>query len=202
MARKLTAGELVVASHNAGKVTEISELMAPFGVVPISAASLGLPEPDETEPSFLGNAQLKALSAAQLSNRPALADDSGLCVVALDDAPGIYSARWAERPDGTRDFTYAMERVEEALTGHTDRTAYFVCALCLAWPDGHCESFEGRVWGEMIWPPRGTKGFGYDPVFVPRGGAQSFAEIDPAVKHAQSHRAEAFKQLVAACLSD
>lgn len=190
----------MVASHNAGKVREISDLMRPYGVVPISAAALDLPEPEETEASFIGNAQLKAQAAAVASKRPALADDSGLCVVALDGAPGIYSARWAERPDGQRDFGYAMERLEAALAGAEDRSAYFVCALSLAWPDGHCESFEGRVWGELAWPPRGTKGFGYDPVFVPRGGHKTFAEIDPQVKHAQSHRADAFAQLVAACL--
>lgn len=201
MARRLAEGQLVVASHNQGKVREIGDLLIPYGIHPISAADLNLPEPEETEPSFRGNARLKALAAARAAQQPALADDSGLCVNALEGDPGIYSARWAERPDGSRDFAYAMEKVEQALTGHQDRSAYFVCALCLAWPDGHCEDFEGRVTGHLVWPPRGEAGFGYDPVFLPEGGRLTFGEMDPDDKHAQSHRADAFHQFVAACLS-
>ena len=198
--RLLSDRRLVIASHNAGKAREIAELMAPFGVEVISAASLKLPEPEETETTFVGNAELKSRAAAAASSLPALADDSGLVVHALDGAPGIYSARWA---GPTKDFSIAMARVQRELeTGNaTDRRAHFVAALSLCWPDGHCESFEGRVDGTLVWPPRGTRGFGYDPLFVPDGYDVTFGEMEPAAKHAISHRADAFRKLTAACFA-
>jgi XTP/dITP diphosphohydrolase len=203
--RKLPPGKLVIASHNQGKVREIRALLAPFGIDPVSAGELGLPEPAETGTTFAENALLKAHASAQGSGLPALADDSGLCVTALGGAPGVYTADWAERQsfegEPGRDWYMAMGKVEGKLAGlgtEIDRSAYFVCTLALAWPDGHAEVFEGRVTGELIWPPRGTLGFGYDPVFVPVGRDKSFAEIDPAEKHAISHRADAFAKLVAA----
>ncbi len=199
MARRLRKGRLVIASHNAGKLREIAELVAPFGVDAVSAGSLGLPEPEETGTTFKANAELKALAAAKGAGRPALADDSGLVVPALSGAPGIHSARWAG-PE--RDFARAMARVEEELDGSEDRSAYFLCALALAWPDGHRESFEGRVDGTLVWPPRGTCGFGYDPIFLPEGETLTFGEMEPARKHAMSHRARAFARLVADCLDD
>ena len=198
--RKLAPGRLVIASHNAGKVREIAELLGPHGIEPVSAGDLGLPEPEETGTTFVANAELKARQAADLSGLPALADDSGLCVEALDGEPGIFSARWAGE---SRDFNEAMRRVEMNLGTkgpNASRNAHFVCALALAWPDGHIEWFEGRVDGTLVWPPRGDRGFGYDPVFLPDGGDQTFGEMDPAGKHAISHRADAFRQLVAAVL--
>lgn len=199
--RAFADATLIVASHNAGKVVEIADLLAPFAIATKGAAELGLDEPEETGTTFIANAELKALAAANATGLPALADDSGLAVDALEGAPGIYSARWAQKPDGTRDFTFAMEKLEHALALKPDapRTAHFVCALSLAWPDGHVESFEGRVDGTLVWPMRGANGFGYDPVFVPLGGDLTFGEMDPAAKHAMSHRADAFEQLVAAC---
>lgn len=194
-ARRFDGSRLVVASHNPGKVREIADLVAPLGVDTVSAGALGLPEPDETEDSFIGNAALKARAAATAADLPALADDSGLVVPALDGAPGIYSARWAG-PD--KDFGLAMARVQEEL-GDKDRAAHFVCALSLAWPDGHCENFQGKVFGQLVWPPRGDKGFGYDPIFQPEGHSITFGEMDPASKHAMSHRARAFQQLLDAC---
>ena len=199
MARRLRKSRLVIASHNAGKLSEIAELVAPFGVDAVSAGSLGLPEPEETGTTFKANAELKALAAAEGAGRPALADDSGLVVPALSDAPGIHSARWAG-PE--RDFARAMARVEEELDDSEDRSAYFLCALALAWPDGHRESFEGRVDGTLVWPPRGDRGFGYDPIFLPEGETLTFGEMEPARKHAMSHRARAFARLVADCLDD
>lgn len=196
MARRFTESKLVIASHNRGKVREIGDLLAPFGVTTASAGDLGLPEPDETGTTFVDNALLKARAAAERSDLPALADDSGLAVRALDGAPGIYSARWAG-PDG--DFDAAMARVERELGDNDDRGAYFVCALALCWPDGHTEVFEGTVDGTLAWPPRGTRGFGYDPVFVPDGHGVTFGEMDPDAKHAISHRADAFRKLVASC---
>ncbi|MET0369768.1 MAG: RdgB/HAM1 family non-canonical purine NTP pyrophosphatase [Sphingobium sp.] len=196
--RKLTAGKLVIASHNAGKVREIGELLAPYGIETVSAAELDLPEPEETGTTFIANAELKAMQAADLSGLPALADDSGLCVEALMGDPGIFSARWAG-PD--KDFGLAMRLVQDAIeakgpdVGHD---AHFVCALALAWPDGHVEVFEGRVDGIVTWPPRGTQGFGYDPIFQPLGHVISFGEMEPGKKHAMSHRADAFAKLVAA----
>ncbi|WHU02599.1 MULTISPECIES: RdgB/HAM1 family non-canonical purine NTP pyrophosphatase [unclassified Sphingomonas] len=198
--RKLKPGKLVIASHNAGKVREIRELLGPFGIEPVSAAELDLPEPEETGTTFVANAELKALQAADLSGLPALADDSGLCVEALNNDPGIFSARWA---GPSKDFGVAMQLVEDklaALPPETGRDAHFICALALAWPDGHVEWFEGRVDGTLVWPPRGTQGFGYDPVFLPTGHEETFGEMEPAAKHAMSHRADAFRQLVAAVL--
>ncbi len=197
--RKFNGPRLVIASHNAGKVREIDELLAPLGVEVVSAAALGLAEPEETGETFRANAELKALAAATVSGLPALADDSGLAVHALGGRPGIHSARWAERDDGARDFAFAMERTEAALSGKADRTAHFVAALALAWPDGHVECFEGRVDGTLVWPPRGGNGFGYDPMFLALGHDLTFGEMEPAAKHAISHRADAFRQLVAAC---
>ena len=198
--RKLQPGRLVIASHNPGKVREIRDLLGPFGIEPVSAAELDLPEPDETGTTFVANAELKALQAADLSGLPALADDSGLCVEALGDEPGIFSARWAGEG---KDFGVAMQRVEDrlaALPPETARDAHFVCALALAWPDGHVEWFEGRVDGTLVWPPRGDRGFGYDPMFLPLDRAETFGEMDPQAKHAISHRAAAFRQLVEAVL--
>lgn len=198
--RKLEPGRLVVASHNPGKVREIAALLGPYGVEPVSAGSLGLPEPEETGTTFVANAELKALLAADLSGLPALADDSGLCVEALGLEPGIFSARWAG-PD--RDFDFAMRLVEEHLERagpEAGRDAFFMCALSVAWPDGHLESFEGRVDGTLVWPPRGNRGFGYDPMFLPNGYAETFGEMDPDAKHKISHRADAFHKLVAALL--
>ncbi|MBW8269502.1 non-canonical purine NTP pyrophosphatase [Caldovatus aquaticus] len=201
--RRLAPGaRVVLASHNAGKVREVAALLAPYRIEVVSAGALGLPEPAETEDSFLGNARLKALAAARASGLPALADDSGFSVAALGGAPGVRTAEWAMQPDGTRDYAKAMARVAEraAASGNPDRRAWFTCALVLAWPDGHWEGFEGRVEGHWVWPPRGTRGFGYDPMFVPDGHTETFGEMDPARKHAISHRARAFAQLAAACL--
>jgi XTP/dITP diphosphohydrolase len=198
MARHLAAGaRLLLASHNRGKLREISVLMAPFGIETVSAADLGLPEPEETAPDFAGNARLKAVAAATASGLPALADDSGFCVAALGGQPGIYSARWAG-PE--RDFAAAMARVQREIGANQDRRAWFICALCLAWPDTETATFQGRVDGEFLWPPRGTHGFGYDPVFLPLGGALTFGEMAPAEKDANSHRGRAWAQLGAACL--
>lgn len=196
MARTFEGGRLVVASHNAGKVREIADLLAPFDVEVVSAADLNLPEPEETGATFAENAELKALAAATTANLPALADDSGLSVTALGGDPGIYSARWAG-PE--KDFSAAMGKINSLLETKKDRSARFICALTLAWPDKHVETFLGYVAGGVVWPPRGDKGFGYDPFFVPEGDARTFAEFDPAEKHAISHRAHAFRQLVDAC---
>lgn len=199
MGRRLTTGKLVVASHNAGKCREIGALLAPLGLEVVSAAELGLPEPEETGVSFAENAVIKAVAAAEGSGLPALADDSGLVVPALGGAPGIYSARWA---GPGKDFRVAMERVERELAGHADRGAYFVCALALAWPDGHHEVHEGRVDGTLVWPPRGARGFGYDPIFQPLGHSVTFGEMEPEEKHAMSHRARAFAALLRENLGD
>ena len=197
--RKLKPGKLVIASHNQGKVREILDMLAPYGIEPVSAADLDLPEPDETGTTFLANAELKALQAADLTGLPSLADDSGLCVDALGGDPGIFSARWAGE---TKDFKVAMQRVNDAIeaTGpEASRAAHFICVLALAWPDGHVEWFEGRVDGTLVWPPRGTGGFGYNPIFVPEGSDQTFAEM-PDAKKAISHRAMAFERMMAAVL--
>jgi len=198
MARKFTGETLVVASHNPGKVVEINDLLSRFSVEAVSAASLDLDEPEETGTTFAENAELKAREASMASGLPALADDSGLVVPALGGQPGIYSARWAG-PE--KDFRAAMEKVEAAVQAANteDRSAYFVCVLALAWPDGHIETFEGRVHGSLVWPPRGERGFGYDPVFVPEGFDMTFGEMEPQRKHDMSHRAHAFAQLVDAC---
>ena len=204
MQRLKTGERLVVASHNEGKVREINELIQPFGVEAVSAGELSLPEPDETGQTFADNAILKAVAAAKASGLMALSDDSGLAVDALDGAPGIYSARWAG-PE--KDFSLAMRNVEEKLqaggaTAPADRKAHFVCALCVASPDGQTEVYEGRVHGQLVWPPRGTQGFGYDPVFQPDGYDITFGEMDPDAKHAISHRAVAFNKLIAALFQD
>lgn len=196
MARQFTEKRLVIASHNPGKVVEIEELLSPWSIDVVSAAELNLPEPEETGDSFVANAKLKADAAALGANLPALADDSGIAVSALGGAPGIYSARWGG-PE--KDFDAAMARVNREIEGADDRRARFVCALALTWPDGHSEIFEGEVWGDLVWPPRGTKGFGYDPMFVADGDTGTFGEIDAAEKHAKSHRADAFRKLIAAC---
>jgi XTP/dITP diphosphohydrolase len=200
--RKLLPGKLVIASHNQGKVKEIRALLAPFGIEPVSAGELGLPEPEETGVTFAENALLKAHASARGSGIVALSDDSGLCVDALGGEPGVYTADWAETPNG-RDWLLAMTKVENALTAQgpdTARTAHFVCTLALAWPDGEEAVFEGRVAGTLTWPPRGTVGFGYDPVFVPNGLEQTFSEIEPARKAQMSHRADAFQKLIRAAL--
>ena len=209
MARQL-AGTLVVATHNPGKLAEMNDLLAPHGVTAVSAGSLGLPEPDETGSTFAENAVIKAQAAASASGKPALSDDSGLCVAALDGAPGIYSARWA---GPGKDFRAAMERIEAALRERdafdpADRRAWFVSALCAAWPDGHIEVFEARVDGTLVWPPRGDAGFGYDPMFLPDGHRRTFGEMTAVEKHGLpplglglSHRARAFVMLEKACLS-
>lgn len=198
MTRRLEEGKLVVASHNPGKVREIAHLLAPFRLEVVSAGDLDLAEPEETGDSFRANAELKALAAAQASGLPALADDSGLCVNALNGAPGVHSARWA---GPTRDFDFALEKLRRGMieAGLSDTSAYFVCGLALAWPDGHIEYFEGRVDGELTWPPRGENGFGYDPIFIPDGHELTFGEMEAQAKHRMSHRADAFRQLVDAC---
>ena len=196
MARQFEGGRLVIASHNPGKVAEIRELLAPLGADAVSAGELGLPEPEETGRTFIENAELKALASARGANLPALADDSGLAVHGLGGDPGIYSARWA---GPGRDFGLAMKKVEEALGENPDRTAHFACALALAWPDGHAETVEGAVHGTLTFPPRGGRGFGYDPIFVPDGQDETFGEADPDWKHSVSHRADAFRKLAARC---
>ena len=214
--RKLQPGQLVIASHNEGKVREIAELLGPYGIEPVSAAALDLPEPDEIGATFVDNADLKARQASDLAGLPALSDDSGLCVDALDGRPGIHSARWAlvdpsvapeagpGEVQGRRDFALAMRRVEDELQAISEdevsRDAHFVCALCVCWPDGRAETFEGRVDGKLVWPPRGDNGFGYDPMFQPAGYDRTFGEMDPDEKYAISHRADAFRKLVAALI--
>src|SRR5215203_3144831 len=213
MPRRLT-GKLVVATHNSGKLAEMGALLAPYGVEAVSAGELGLPVPAETGHMFAENAAIKAHAAAKAAGLPALADDSGLCVDALDGAPGLFSARWG---GPAKDFKAAMERVERELrqrgaTAPRDRRAHFVSALVLAWPDGHAETFEGRVHGALVWPPRGGQGFGYDPMFQPDGHAATFGELSAAEKHgvtwaggrgrALYHRARAFLVLTSACLRE
>lgn len=190
-----TAPKWAIASHNKGKIKEIAELIAPYGLAAEGADSLGLPEPEETEKTFTGNALLKAKAGAEACGLVSLADDSGLEVTALDGAPGIYSARWAGEP---RDFSAAMDKVRTELEARkaTDYSARFVCALALAHPDGETRVYEGEVRGHLTFPPRGDEGFGYDPIFIPVGHELTFAEMDPAIKHAMSHRAHAFRLLV------
>ncbi|KCZ92361.1 RdgB/HAM1 family non-canonical purine NTP pyrophosphatase [Hyphomonas johnsonii] len=198
--RTLEPGKLVAATHNKGKVSELRDLFEPLGFIVVSALDLDLDEPEETESTFAGNALLKARAAVEATGAPALSDDSGLAVTALGGAPGIYSARWAGEP---RDFYRAMEKVEAELKdiGAVDRSAKFVCALAVAWPDGSEAVFEGEVHGQLVWPPRGDRGFGYDPMFVADGETITFGEMDPARKHAMSHRAAAVAKLKAALLS-
>ena len=198
MTRGWTGGPLVIATHNPGKLREIADLLRPFGAEVRAVGDYGLPEPEENGESFAENAEIKARAAAEGTGLPALSDDSGLSVAALGGEPGIYSARWAG-PD--KDFAVAMAKVEQALAGKADRRAHFTCALALAWPGGETQVFEGRVDGTLVWPPRGDRGFGYDPVFRPEGHDITFGEMDPERKHAMSHRARAFEQLVAAVFS-
>ncbi|NRQ13318.1 RdgB/HAM1 family non-canonical purine NTP pyrophosphatase [Ensifer sesbaniae] len=211
--RKLDNKTLIVASHNAGKIREIRDLIGPLGFEAKSAADLNFIEPDETGTTFEENATIKALASAKASGLPALSDDSGLAIDALGGAPGVYTANWAEREDGSRDFAMAMERVEKALQEKgaitpAERTARFVSVLCLAWPDGHVELFRGEVEGHVVWPPRGSQGFGYDPVFQPKGYETTFGEMSADEKHgwkpgdaeALSHRARAFKIFAETCL--
>lgn len=202
--RKLGSEKLVIATHNAGKLKEISALLAPFGIECISAGALGLPEPAETGTTFVENALIKARAASEACGLPALADDSGLSVTALGGRPGVYTADWAERQwfegEPGRDWFMAMGKVEgmlQALGSDVDRSCWFSCVLAIAWPDGESAVYEGRVDGTLTWPPRGAMGFGYDPVFVPLGDTRTFAEHDPEEKHAISHRADAFAKLVA-----
>jgi XTP/dITP diphosphohydrolase len=195
MHRKLT-GPLVAATHNAGKLREFRQLLVPWRIALVSAGDLGLPEPEEDAPDFAGNARIKALAAATASGLPALSDDSGFCVAALNGAPGVHSARWA---GPAKDFGLAMATVQDRIGTNPDRRAWFIAALCLAWPDGHTETFLGRIDGTVVWPPRGDQGFGYDPMFVPAGGERTFGEIDPEEKHAVSHRARAFAQVLTSC---
>ena len=201
--RRFDGGTLVIASHNAGKIREIGALLQPYGAQVMSASDFGLAEPEETEDSFAGNARIKAHYAARDSGHPALSDDSGIMVDGLDGAPGVHTADWAETGHG-RDFAMAMTRVWTMLEERkaaVPRTARFCCTLCLAWPDGHDELFEGRVEGQVVWPMRGDRGFGFDPVFLPDGETETFGEMDPAKKHRMSHRAAAFAKLVAACFA-
>ena len=204
MTRRFEGGRLVVATHNRGKLEEIAALLAPFPVAVVSAAELGLPEPAETETSFLGNARIKAHAAARASGLPALADDSGIEVDGLGGAPGVRTADWAERPGGGRDFEIAMRRTWAALeraAAPSPRTARFRCTLVLAWPDGHDEVFEGAAEGQCVWPMRGDRGHGYDPMFQPDGHAVTFGQMDPAEKNRISHRAVAFARLVEGCFA-
>lgn len=200
MARKFTEKKLVIASHNEGKVREIRELLSSYDIEVISGAEFNLPEPEETGKTFLENAAIKSDFFAKETNLPSLADDSGLVVPALGGAPGIFSARWAGEK---RDFSVAIEKVKEELTNKgtlpRGQAAHFICALSLTWPDGHREQFEGRVEGSLTFPPRGKKGFGYDPIFEPEGYGMTFAEMEGDDKHSISHRADAFNQLVSAC---
>lgn len=201
--RRFDGDKLVIASHNAGKLREIAELLTPFGVTVSSAAEHGLDEPEETESTFAGNARIKAHFAARGSGIPALSDDSGISVEALDGAPGVYTADWAETETG-RDFVMAMTKVWTLLEekgAPAPRRAAFNCTLCLAWPDGHDEIFEGRVEGQVVWPMRGERGFGFDPVFLPDGENETFGEMDPAKKNAMSHRNVAFEKLVKGCFA-
>ncbi|GHA48303.1 non-canonical purine NTP pyrophosphatase [Amylibacter ulvae] len=201
--RKLTEKKIVLASHNAGKLREIAALLEPFGIDVVSAGDLGFDEPDETEDTFAGNARIKAHYAAKKSGLPALSDDSGIAVSALAGAPGVYTADWAETPNG-RDFVMAMTKTWDLLEkadAPKPRTAQFCCTLCIAWPDGHDEIFAGTVDGSLTWPMRGDLGFGYDPIFVPDGFTETFGEMDPAQKHKMSHRADAFAKLVSQCLN-
>ena len=200
MGRLLPPGsKIVLASHNKGKLAEMADLLRPYRVEVASARDLGLPEPEETAPDFPGNARIKALAAALATGMPAFSDDSGFCVAALNGEPGVLSARWGG-PE--KDFSKAMALVHERMGDAADKRAWFVAALCLAWPDGHTETFVGQVDGTTVWPPRGGKGFGYDPMFVPEGGTATFGEMDAGAKHAVSHRARAFARMMASCFGE
>lgn len=198
MTRRFAGGRLVIASHNEGKVREIGDLLEPYGAATVSAGALGLPVPEETEETFAGNARIKAHAAAGASGLPALSDDSGLMVDALAGRPGVHTADWAETPAG-RDFPMAMEKVWSLLEANgaaEPRRARFCCTLCLAWPDGDDVVVEGRVGGRLVWPMRGDRGFGFDPIFLPDGETETFGEMAPERKHAMSHRADAFAKLI------
>lgn len=201
--RKFTGDRLLVATHNQGKLEEIAKLLEPFGIAVVSAGELGLPEPAETETTFVGNARIKAHAAAQAADLPALSDDSGITIDALDGAPGVYTADWAETPNG-RDFNMAMTatwaKLETALTS-APFLAQFRCTLVLAWPDGHDEVFEGVMSGQIVWPMRGDQGHGYDPIFQPDGHDVTFGEMDRWQKNQISHRADAFRKLVTGCFT-
>lgn len=198
--RNFVDSKLLIASHNQGKIRELITLLSPFNIEVVSAKHLNIPEPEETGKTFEENALLKAVACTKVSGFPSLADDSGLVIPILGGQPGIYSARWAKSSEGL-DFNQAMARVQKELTGKEDLSAYFVCALCLSWPDGYYESFEGRVYGRLTFPPRGEKGFGYDPIFIPNDHKMTFGEMDPDLKHRLSHRAHAFEQLIQSCFS-
>ena len=201
--RRFQGDKLVIASHNAGKIREIRVLLEPFGVEVLSAGDFDLDEPEETESTFAGNARIKAHFAAKATGLPAMSDDSGIEVDALDNAPGVYTADWAETSNG-RDFPMAMTKVWKLLEDKqapTPRTARFCCTLCLAWPDGHDEIFAGKVDGQVVWPMQGDLGFGFDPIFLPDGETETFGQMDPAKKHGMSHRADAFRKLVAGCFA-
>ena len=201
--RKFEGKDLVIATHNIGKLEEIADLLSPYGVTLTSNADHGLPEPDETETTFVGNARIKAHAAAKATGLPALADDSGLMIDGLGGAPGVYTADWAETPNG-RDFGMAMQRAWdelEAVDAPAPRTAQFCCTLVLAWPDGHDEVFPGLMPGQIVWPARGDQGHGYDPIFQPEGYAVTFGEMDRWEKNKISHRADAFAKLLAGCFA-
>ena len=201
--RRFDGDKLVIASHNAGKIREMRVLLEPFGVKVLSAGDFDLDEPEETETTFAGNARIKAHFAAKATGLPAMSDDSGIEVDALDNAPGVYTADWAETPTG-RDFPMAMTKVWNLLEekrAPAPRTARFCCTLCLAWPDGHDEIFAGKVDGQVVWPMQGDLGFGFDPIFLPDGETETFGQMDPARKHGMSHRADAFRKLVAGCFA-
>ncbi len=202
--RAFDSDKLVIATHNKGKLREIAELLAPYGIEVVSAGDLGFEEPEETEDTFAGNARIKAHFAAKASGLPALSDDSGIMIDALDGAPGVYTADWAETPNG-RDFPMAMKKVWDLLeekNAPEPRTARFCATLCLAWPDGHDEVFEGTIEGRIVWPMRGEHGFGFDPIFLPDGETETFGEMDPERKQAISHRTDAFRQLVSGPFKD
>jgi len=203
MTRRFGGGDLIVATHNQGKLEEISALLAPFPVRVISSRELNLPEPEETEATFVGNARIKAHAAAQAAGKPALADDSGITIDALGGAPGVYTADWATTAGG-RDFEMAMRKTWQMLEdagAPEPREAQFRCTLVLAWPDGHDEVFEGVMPGRIVWPMRGNQGHGYDPIFQPAGGERTFGEMDRWQKNAVSHRADAFRKLIAGCFT-
>ena len=194
--RKFSGSKIVIASHNSGKVVEIEDLLKPYGIKCLSAAGLNLDEPVEDGTTFTANAEIKARAASLSTKQPSLSDDSGLVIPSINGDPGIYSARWAGKD---KDFNLAMCLVEKRLQNVSDRRAYFFAALALCWPDGHCETFTGRIDGELTWPPRGKLGFGYDPMFIPTGFKKTFGEIEPALKHTISHRSKAFAKLVEFC---
>ncbi len=197
MARRFAGGTLVIATHNKGKLVEMEDLLRPFGITAVSAGQLNLPEPEETGTTFEANAELKARAAVEASGLPALADDSGIVIAGIGGQPGIYSARWAVN----KEFGPAMDRVERELGNNPDRSAYFVAVLALAWPDGHMETFRGEIHGRVIFPGRGMRGFGYDPIFLPAGETQTFGELDSETRMRVSHRTIAFRQLAAACFA-